>query len=382
MSPLHAQNASQQPAEIQILSPDVIPTRLSFNDLDGWAVDQHMSAFEAFRASCVQMIKNKPDLRLARPPSAALIKVCQKALHISSISTAQEAKAFFEKHFTPYRITPASGSGFMTGYYEPEVEGSLTQSEAFPWPLRARPSDLITIPQGETRKGLPEGYSGARLSENGSWQAYPDRDAIENGAIDALTTPLLYVRDEAEAFSIQVQGSARIRLVDGRNIRVAYAGRNGHPYTSIGKRAVEKGYLALEEATMDRLMAWLRANPMKGQALMRENRSFVFFRIADELDPAKGPLGAASVQLTPERSLAVDRNIWSYGLPVWIDTDLSNLHMSRAHHLKRLMVAQDTGSAIVGAARADYFVGSGENARLIASRIRHPMQMSVLVPHD
>ena len=374
--------------EFSTLPADVKKEAMSFSHVAGWMHDDHARAFDVFRKSCIKISENASVLRAGKPQSPALLSVCQKALEIApSNLNNEQARLFFEQYFTPYRITPPSGHGFLTGYFEPEVEGSFTQSAQFSWPLRSRPTDLITLTpemMGEAAEhGLPQGFSSARRNA-GKLEIYPTRDAIENGIIDALTQPLLYVRDEAEAFSIQVQGSARVRIIGNQtpqSVRVAYAGRNGHPYTSVGKLTVERGLLKREEATMDRLMAWLRADPVLGSVMIRENRSYVFFRLAHELDPSQGPLGAASVQLTPERSIAIDRNMWSYGLPIWLETDLRELNLPQARHIKRLMIAQDTGSAIVGAARADYFVGSGEEARLLASRIRHPMQMSVLIPH-
>jgi membrane-bound lytic murein transglycosylase A len=365
------------------LPPDVQTLVRSFAELEGWEQDDHAAVWTTFYRSCQLMVANVSALRQGRAPSAALMVLCQEAVGRPSLSR-QDAKAFFEQHFVPFEIRPANGAGFLTGYYEPVIEGAWERSESFAWPLLARPADLITIPPQSSLPGIAEGYSSARQTGASTYEIYPDRAAIEEGALGSLAQPILYVRDEAEAFSIQVQGSARIQLQgdkQGRtSVRVAYAGRNGHPYTSVGRRAVEKGFLTREVATMDNLMMWLRTYPIEGRALIRENRSFVFFRLAQELDDALGPLGAASVQLTPERSLAVDRTMWSYGTPIWMKADLSDLSLPRAGMVQRLMVAQDTGSAITGAARADYFAGSGEEARVLASRIRHPFIFTVLVP--
>jgi membrane-bound lytic murein transglycosylase A len=366
---------------------DIIPKR--FTELKNWEHDDHILAWNVFLHSCKALVEQTPSLRQGKSPSAGLVQVCQQALKRVSLKnsaplTRLEAKAFFEEYFLPFEIRPQSGNGFLTGYYEPVVEGSWSRSKDFNWPLLARPSDLITLPAGQKFADIPEGYASARQTPKGGYEIYPDRAAIEQGVLGNLARPLLYVRDEAEAFSIQIQGSARIHLRDdpqGRShVRVAYAGRNGHPYTSVGRRAVEKGYLTREMASMDNLMQWLREHPFEGSELIRENRSFVFFRIADELDDARGPLGAASVQLTPDRSLAVDRTLWAYGTPIWLQTDLSDLAIPTAGIVQRLMIAQDTGSAITGAARADYYVGSGEHARLLASRMRHSSVFTVLVP--
>jgi membrane-bound lytic murein transglycosylase A len=190
---------------------------------------------------------------------------------------------------------------------------------------------------------------------------------------------VLYLREPDEAFIIHVQGSARIRLTDGTVMRVAYAGRNGHPYTSIGRILVERGEIPLAEMSLERLMAWLRDHPGPARDLMRMNRSYIFFREATELAPEDGPIGGAGVPLTPGRSLAVDRALWSYGLPVWLEGELP-LSLDRTEPLGRLMIAQDTGSAIVGPARGDFFFGSGPEAGTRAGLLRHPVRFVVLRP--
>jgi membrane-bound lytic murein transglycosylase A len=189
----------------------------------------------------------------------------------------------------------------------------------------------------------------------------------------------VFVRDAVEVFVIQVQGSARIRLADGSIVRVAYAGRNGLPYTSIGRILVERGHIPLAEMSLERLMAWLRANPEAGREVMRQNRSYVFFRRADELDPADGPIGGAGIPLTPGRSLAVDRTLWSYGLPFWLEGELPLAH-GGSEPLRRLMIAQDTGTAIVGPTRGDFFFGSGPEAGTRAGLLRHATRFVVLLP--
>jgi membrane-bound lytic murein transglycosylase A len=168
-------------------------------------------------------------------------------------------------------------------------------------------------------------------------------------------------------------------LPDGSALRVAYAGRNGHAYTSIGRVLVERGEIPLPEMSLERLMGWLRDHPGPARELMRLNRSYIFFRIATELKPEDGPIGGAGVPLTPGRSLAVDRSLWSYGLPVWLDGERP-LSLERSEPLRRLMIAQDTGSAIVGPARGDFYVGSGPEAGTQAGLMRHPVRFVVLRP--
>jgi membrane-bound lytic murein transglycosylase A len=275
-------------------------------------------------------------------------------------------------------VVPAAGHGFLTGYYEPEFRGSRSKTAAYPVPLLARPDDLVTIPQGGTLPGIAPDLQAARRTATG-YEPYPDRAAIEGGALASRARPIVHVREPGEAFIIHVQGSARIRLDDGSVMRVAYDGRNGQPYTSIGRLLVEQGAMAADTMTLERLMGWLRDHPEPARALMRRNRSYIFFREAAELAPESGPIGGAGIALTPGRSLAVDRSIWAYGLPFWLDGELP-LTLERTEPLRRLMIAQDTGSAIVGPARGDYFFGSGAEAGTRAGLLRHRPRFVVLLP--
>jgi membrane-bound lytic murein transglycosylase A len=351
---------------------------LTFSRLAGWGEDDHAAAFAVFRRSCEAILEETPALRAASAPDADLRRVCEAAVREDAGPSREAARRFFEAHFTPMVVQSQSGRGFLTGYFEPEYEGSLTESPDFPAPLLARPDDLVSVPPGEMLPGLDSALQAARRTDTG-WSPYPDRAAIETGALGDHAKPIAFVRDAVAAFVIQVQGSARLRLPDGRTLRVAYAGRNGLPYTSIGRILVEEGRIPLEDMSLERLTGWLRAHPDEGRAVMRRNRSFVFFRIADELAPADGPIGGAGLPLTPGRSLAVDRSPWSYGLPFWLDGALP-LPGGGEEPLRRLMVAQDTGTAIVGPARGDYFFGSGAEAGTRAGLLRHPTRFVVLLP--
>lgn len=353
--------------------PGAAARPVAFADLQGWAEDDHLAAWTAFLPHC----RPTPALREGARPPEALTTACAAARE-ATIATRDEARAFFERWFEPHEITPDEGAGFLTGYYEPEVEASLERSERFQAPLLARPADLFTIPQGETRPGVPDGFAGARQRADGGFEAYPDRQAIWRGELGPLAQPILWLRDEAEVFFMQVQGSGRARLPDGRTLRIAYAGRNGHPYSSIGRIVVREGHLPLAEAQLEGLKRWLRANPSEGRRVMGMNASYVFFRIADELPADAGPIGGAGLPLTPWRSIAVDRSLWAYGLPVWIETELPVTH--GAEPFRRLTIAEDTGSAILGPARADLFHGSGAEAGARAGALRHPMRFVVLWP--
>lgn len=350
---------------------------LPFSVLNGWADEDHAKAFQAFLRSCEARTSAHGELRSARPPTPALLAVCREALSKGELGK-QEARVFFENHFTPYEIISPTGQGFLTGYYEPEFEGSRSQDSVYTVPLLNRPEDLVTIPQGETLHGIPSGWQAARRTPNG-YEPYPDRRAIEEGVLGSLAKPLVYLSRPEEAFIIHVQGSARIRLTDGSVMRVAYAGRNGQPYTSIGKLLVQRGIMDLETMTLDKLMGWLRDHPEEARDLMRQNRSYIFFREAPELAEDDGPIGGAGFPLIPGRSLAVDRTIWSYGQPFWIEGELP-LTLTLAQPLGRLMIAQDTGSAILGPARGDFFFGSGSKAGMRAGLLRHPARFIVFQP--
>ena len=350
---------------------------LSFKDLPGWEADDHGAAFQAFLRSCKALDASAAELRQAQAPRESLLAVCRKALTITHPSGA-EARRFFEAHFRPFAVIPHTGNGFLTGYYEPEFMGSRTPNSAYTVPLLERPEDLVTIPQGETLPGLDKGLQAARRTGNG-YEPYPDRAAIEDGALGSLAKPIVYLREPGEAFILHVQGSARIRLSDGSVMRVAYAGRNGRPYTSIGRLLVQQGVMDLESMTLEKLMGWLKDHPAPAKALMWQNQSYIFFREAMELAPEDGPIGGAGIPLVPGRSLAVDRSLWAYGLPVWLDGQLP-VTLDEAEPLRRLMIAQDTGSAIVGPARGDFFFGSGAEAGRRAGLLRHAVRFVVLQP--
>jgi membrane-bound lytic murein transglycosylase A len=355
---------------------------IAFSDLQGWAADDHAQTFRVFRDSCASLARRAGVLREGAVPPAALVALCTHPA-LGDVATAADAKVFFERWFAPHEIVPDAGAGFLTGYYEPETDGSPTRTETFTAPLYARPDDLVTIPQGEARPGVPEGFAAARQRAGGTLDTYPDRAAIMDGALGDALKPILWLRDDVEVFFMQVQGSGRVRLPDGRTVRIAYAGRNGHPYTSIGRAVVREGLMSVEDASLDKLKAWLRANPGEARRILRLNASYVFFRIADELSAASGPIGGAGLPLTPWRSIAVDRTIWAYGLPVWLETELPRADPTSAggaETFAKLTVAQDTGSAIIGPARADLYHGSGAEAGSRAGVLRHPMRFVVLWP--
>lgn len=350
-------------------------TPLAFDAIPGWAQDDHLAAFVPFQKTCRALIDDQPALRGARPAPAALLDICRDAVR-ADVTTGAEARRFFERHFIAHAVQPLQGAGFITGYYEPEVAGALTRSAEFPWPLRARPAHLVTLTP-ETALRVGDDALVAALQTLQGLQAVPDRDRIENGALDPIAPPLVYVRDETEALLIHIQGSTRIRLTNGNIIRLAYAGRNGYPFTSPARLIAQEHGVAPEDLTLEKFKSWLRAHGDVGRDLIRRNRSYIFFRIADELQADDGPIGGAGIPLAPGRSLAIDRALWPYGLPFFIRSEAQG---PDEKPLARLMVAQDTGSAIIGPARGDVFFGSGAAMGVRAGNVRHAAEFFVLLP--
>jgi membrane-bound lytic murein transglycosylase A len=345
---------------------------LDFESLAGWSDDDHQAAFRAFERSARAIAGNQTSPRTAQAAAPELVASARAAL--CGIAAA-DARRFFETWFRPFRVVPEKERGFLTGYYEPCVPASRVETEAFRWPILARPADLVTFSLDALPAGFPKDISGARRLSDGSFVPYDNRAQIEAERRD----PIVWVRDAVEAFLIQVQGSAQVEFPDRTRARLAYDGRNGLPYTSIGKILIEAGEIAESDMSLASLKAWLRHDSARGLDVMRRNRSFIFFALVENFDRELGPIAGAGVPLTPLRSIAVDRTMWAYGLPFWIDADLPWVDET-PRPFRRLMIAQDTGSAIVGAARADLFFGSGDKAGARAGAIRHPAEFVVLLP--
>ncbi len=359
-------------------SPAAHLVAASFTDLPGWADDDHAAAFAAFSRSAARLIDKIPTAKALGPDGAALADKGRIALALGTAVDAAAARAFFETHFRPFRIEPFSGEGFVTGFFEPEVEARLQPSLAFPVPLLAPPDGLRELTGDDDRRNLDPALTWALEDGRGRLAACPDRGAIMAGVLDGRARPIAYVRSSVEAFFIHVQGAARLPLPDGRLMRITFAAKSGHPYFSLARLMLERGVAASPaDATADALRAWLEGlGPRDRRAALARNRSFIFFREAPVADPALGPVAAAGVPLTPGRSLAVDRSLITFHAPVFVEADLA------AGPFRRLMVAQDTGSAIVGPARGDIFFGSGDAAFTLAARVRDPARFTLLVPRE
>jgi membrane-bound lytic murein transglycosylase A len=356
-------------------------TSFSYEQIAGWRDDDHASAFEAFLRSARRIIETPPKRRHPAVDVDALVDVAHRAIEAGRV-TADVARHFFEDYFRPARI---DADGFVTGYYEPELTASPVRTGKFTVPLYRRPPDLIDVNDGNRPAGWDSQIRFGRHTETGI-EAYLDRAAIEAGALAGKGLELAWLADPVDAYFVHIQGSARLCMAGGGLMRLAFDGKSGHDYTSIGKLAIECGYLSAAAADKAGLDAWLRQNPRDGRDLMQQNRSYIFFKQTPQITPEEGPIGAAGIPLTAGRSLAVDRTLMMFHTPVWVDAtgipDPDAPPAAVATHFRRLMIAQDTGSAIVGPARGDLFFGSGDEAGACAGRVRHNAAMTLLLPRS
>ena len=334
-----------------------------WEELKGWGADNLAEAHGALLASCSVLAK-QPVWRSA----------CEEARALPAENAA--LRAFFEARFRPWRMVNPDDSreGLVTGYYEPLLRGSRERSKSFSHAIYGVPDDLLVVDLGELYPELKNFRLRGRL-DGRKVVPYWSRAELTPQAPALTGKALLWVADPIELFFLQVQGSGRVELADGRRVRVGYADQNGHPYQSIGRWLVEQGELKLEQASMQGIQAWARANPKRLNELLNTNPSFVFFR---ELpDSGGGPIGALGVPLTPGRSIAVDPRAVPLGAPVFLATTLPLSEQP----LQRLVMAQDTGGAIKGAVRADFFWGFGAEAGARAGRMRQRGEMWVLLPN-
>jgi membrane-bound lytic murein transglycosylase A len=333
--------------------------------MTGWRDDNLQLAWPAFLASCG-----------ALKSQAAWQAVCETATALPEPSR-ETIRRFFETRFTPYQVFNADGSdsGTVTGYYEPLLRGSRTRTPAYRYPVYGMPDDLLVVDLSELYPDLKNLRLRGRL-DGRRVVPYFNRAQIENGTAPVTGKEIVWVADAVELFFLQIQGSGRVRLDNGEMVRLGYAEQNGHPYRSIGRLLVDRGDLPLERASMQGIKTWAGQNPDKLQDLLNYNASYVFFREMPADLP--GPLGALGVALTAQRSIAVDPRFVPLGVPLYLVTTMPNTRVP----LNRLMLAQDTGGAIRGAVRADFFWGFGDEAGAQAGRMRQSGKMWVLLPND
>jgi membrane-bound lytic murein transglycosylase A len=348
----------------------------SFTDLPGWDKDGQVEAFAAFRRSAVHALVKPYRTGSLGVDFDAFADAYAEARAVSAPSRLQ-ARAFFERHFVPMLVKGENGAGLVTGFYEPEVEASPARTERFAVPLLSRPADLIDIDDNNRPAGMDPYLAFARGAPAGPAE-YFDRGAIERGALAGQNLELAWLADKVDAFFIHVQGAARLKMTDGRLCRVTYAAKSGQRFTGPGRILSELGEIPLEKVTMQSIRAWFKAHPERVDEILWQNRSYIFFREAAVDDAALGPIAAAKVPLTPGRSVAVDRLLHTFGTPFHIDAPTLTAFGQKP--FRRLMIAQDTGSAITGPARGDLFAGSGDAAGEIAGVVRNAADFYALIP--
>ncbi len=306
---------------------------LEFRDLDGWAADDHAAAFQVFLSTCADF--DDYDW-------STLCAVAQSG-------DVTDPRVFFELFFRPVMIEDGQDALF-TGYFEPELDGSRYSTPRFKYPVYKMPREAKSA---------------------GRW--LPRRDILNSGVLDNRGLEIAWVDDPVELFFLQIQGSGRIRLQNGQSLRIGYGGSNGHPYRSIGVELIRRGIYKSHQVSAQVIRNWVRRNPVAGEELLYHNPSYVFFREVRNVKADQGPLGAMNRPVTALRSVAVDPAFVPLGAPVWLEKDGSG-------PMRRLMIAQDTGSAIKGAQRADIFFGTGDAAGKAAGTLRDPGRMMVLLP--
>lgn len=337
----------------------------SFAAIPGWSQDAVREAWPAFVLSCDVLVR-RADWR----------EPCTVAREVDG-NSEKAVRLFFESFFVPHQVVNSDGGeeGLVTGYYEPLLRGARTRGGKFQTPLHRAPDDMLTIDLGSLYPELRNMRLRGRVVGN---KVVPYASRAEMMQANALAgRELLWVDDPIEAFFLQVQGSGRVDLVDTKEtVRVAYADQNGHPYRSIGRYLVDKGEMTLDQASAQSIKAWYAANPARRDELLNANPSYVFFREEKLSEPILGPKGALGVPLTAQRSIAVDPKFIPLGAPVFLSTTEPN----SSAPLRRLMVAQDTGGAIKGAVRADYFWGFGALAGEKAGKMKQRGAMWVMLP--
>lgn len=362
------------PADVERLQPEAAKpepaapagalVKVAWEEVDGWLEDDPAQVLAAFRESC-RILGSRP----------AWGEVCTASAGLE-IQPSGEVRNFFEQRFAPYRVDKADGTatGLLTGYYVPDLPGSRQAAPEFPHPLYRRPDDLLTIDLRELYPALGSYRLRGRL-DGQKVRPYWDRAAIDGAGRPLAGQELCWVADPVELFFMQIQGSGRISFADGTRTLVGYAEQNGHPYRSIANWLLARGIMTRDQMSMQNLKAWARANPDLVGELLASNPSYVFFR---ELGDLPAPLGALGVPLSAGRSIAVDPRYVPLGAPVFV----ASTWPGSERPLRRLVMAQDTGGAIKGEVRADFFWGIGDEAGAYAGRTKQPLRMWVLQPRE
>ncbi|MCR9121988.1 MAG: MltA domain-containing protein [Phyllobacteriaceae bacterium] len=348
---------------------------IAFNDMAGWAGDDHRAALAALaRHTEKPVVETYRTGRLGIPPKTLM----ELATEAAEPDARTDPRGFFESRFVPVRLDPGPGErGLVTGFYEPELSASRICTSSFAVPFLRRPPDLVPVDDNNRPSGFDPEMRFARRTDDGALTEHHDRAAIEAGALDGQNLEIAYVTDPVDAFFVHIQGAASLTFDDGSATRITYDGKTGHPFTAIGALLVARGEIAAEAISMQSIRAWLASHPDKAAGLMAENRSYIFFKETPPGQPGDGPIAAAKVPLTAGRSLAVDRLLHTFGTPIFVDAE-----RDEGVPFRRLMIAQETGSAIVGPARGDIFFGTGAEAGEAAGGVKSPCTFTILVPRD
>jgi membrane-bound lytic murein transglycosylase A len=347
-------------AQKVVQKPDISQAdfqKVTWDDIEGFEYDNLNHALEVFQKDCKVSRKFEN-----------LLEVCKEA------DLTQDGKSFFTSNFTPYKLmADGDDTGLITGYYEPILNGSLKKTRKFKYAVYATPKDLITIDLSDAYPELKDYKLRGKLIGN-MVIPYDTRETIEQNKDDnELLTPICFVDDRIDLFFMHIQGSGKIQLQDGTMLNVGYAQQNGRAYYAIGKKLIEMGVIDKEDVSLQSIRAWLKKNPGKIDTILNLNESYIFFK-----ESQKDATGSLGTQLTENRNLAVDREFIPLGFPVFISTT----NPINKKPINQLMVAADTGGAIKGKIRADFFFGNGERAEMLAGKMKQQGKLYMLIPKD
>ncbi|OUS14503.1 murein transglycosylase [Rhodospirillales bacterium 47_12_T64] len=368
---------AKKPAPTTVVEDKLTLFQVNYSDLPGWQEDSVIEAFPALSRSC-QRYARWPDDKGVGPDSLAGTAADWKEV-CSSLTGFMERSEnhkdfgiWLEENLTPFLVRNNDNKeGLFTGYYEAELKGSFTPDETYKYPLYDVPKDLISVRLSDFDEKLKGTTLVGQLKDN-RLVPYHERTEIESGALKNQGLEVIWSDDPVDVFFLHVQGSGQVKLPDGEVIRVGYAGNNGHKFYAIGRALIDEEIISRDKVSMQAIRTWLRENPERANEIMQRNKRFIFFRQIK----GDGPIGAMGVALTPERSLAVDPRHMPLGVPLWLDTTWPGTDKP----LQRLMVAQDTGSAIRGPVRGDFFWGPGEPALAQAGKMKQKGAYYLLLP--
>ena len=358
---------------------DIRFSPLSYPELLGWQQEKFEDALSAFYNSSKRLLARKREnLQPCTPEN--IINCCKRCVETySRLTTRDLAKRFFEENFIPHRVLHSQSQGLLTGYYEPCIRGSRIETPRFSIPILRRPDDLVNLVAESERGAFGDSLTHACRTAEGV-KPYSTRAEIENGALKGRGLEFIWLEDRVDAFFLHIQGSGLIQFEDGSELRITYDGKNGHPYTSVGRYLIEAGLFPADQMTLQALKDWLRADEKRGISAMQQNRSYIFFRelIGEE---GSAPLGAMEIPLMPYRSLAIDTLYHTIGTPIFVVVPQWT-HEGAREGFRRLMIGQDVGSAIRGPERGDIFFGTGDKAGSLAGITKHAGNFFVLRPRE